>query len=337
MPNHIGDPVEAVPDPSLPFLAHALDKRIAASHLQAALDRRISRVSRVDVCALRVLRHKPGRRCLIEYELLVEDDNGAVESLTVLGKIRSKGLDLRSYQVQRALFERGFGPDSRDGIQVPEPVGTIPAFQMWLQRKVDGQTASTVLDGPDGPALARRLSDAAQKVHAASVVTTRTHTIADELRILKDRLAQGSRAQPGLTRRIERVQQECERLAAGLPEPSCCGIHRDYYADQVIVNGPNLYVVDFDLYCRGDPSLDIGNAIAHITEQSLRTTGDTEALADCERAIEERFVESFGETVRAAVRGYTILTLARHIALSMHLPGRCHTTRALLALCEGKL
>src|SRR5439155_8520258 len=120
------------------------------------------------------------------------------------------------------------------------------------------------------------------------------------------------------------------------PEPTTCGIHRDFYADQVIVDGERLFLLDFDLYCEGDPALDIGNFLGHITEQSLRILGDAGALADRERAMEERFVELTG-TAPAAVRAYATLTLVRHVYLSTLSPDRRLFTQSLIELCEERL
>src|SRR5207245_9541587 len=105
-----------------------------------------------------------------------------------------------------------------------------------------------------------------------------------------------------------------DRLGAATREATTCWSHRYFYADQVIVDAGRLFLVDFDLYCEGDPALDIGNFLGHVTEQSLRTLGDPEALADREHAMEERFVELSGVTP-AAVRAYATLTLVRHVYL----------------------
>jgi aminoglycoside phosphotransferase (APT) family kinase protein len=172
--------------------------------------------------------------------------------------------------------------------------------------------------------------------------------MADELRILHERLptlAQGEAECAGAhatqkrvsARRIERLLAACDRLGAATPEPVARGIHRDFYADQVIVDGMRLYLIDFDLYCEGDPGLDIGNFLGHMTEQSLRTLGDPGALVERERAMEERFVELAGEAARAAVRAYATLTLARHIYLSTQFPERRPFTGSLLELCEERL
>jgi hypothetical protein len=105
----------------------------------------------------------------------------------------------------------------------------------------------------------------------------------------------------------------------------------------VIVDGGRLWLLDFDLYCQGDPGLDVGNFIGHITEESLRTREDAAAWQDREQAMEDRFVELSGESVRASVRVYTILTLARHIYLSTQFPERAAWTDAVLELCEQRL
>jgi aminoglycoside phosphotransferase (APT) family kinase protein len=117
------------------------------------------------------------------------------------------------------------------------------------------------------------------------------------------------------------------------PVPS----HRDFYPDQVLVDGDRLCVIDFDLFCDGDPGLDVGNFSAHITEHSLRMFGDAAALAPLERALEEAYVTCAGEAVRERVRVYASLTLARHVHLSTLFAERRAFTEPLLALCEQRL
>src|SRR5262249_18953846 len=115
------------------------------------------------------------------------------------------------------------------------------------------------------------------------------------------------------------------------------GIHRDFYADQVLFNGDRLVILDFDLYCHGDPALDIGNFIGHLTEQALRLHNNPVAVEKAESAVRERFLELSGSEHRRAVEAYTNLTLARHIYLSDKFPERSHLTAPLLELCEEQL
>src|SRR5437773_3836244 len=41
-----------------------------------------------------------------------------------------------------------------------------------------------------------------------------------------------------------------------------------------------VWLLDFDLYCQGDPALDIGNFVGHLTEQSLRTLESEEHTSE---------------------------------------------------------
>src|SRR5256712_7362784 len=207
---------------------------------------------------------------------------------------------------------------------------------MWLQRKVPGRPATDLLAAPVGVALARKIAEAAHKLHRAAVPADRRHTMADELRILHECLPTVARLESRWAGRIERLLDASTRLGAATPEPALCGIHRDFYADQVIVDGERLFLLDFDLYCEGDPALDIGNFLGHVTEQSLRTLGDAGALADREQAMEERFVALSG-AAPAAVRAYATLTLVRHVYLSTLFPERRPLTQPLIELCEERL
>src|SRR5262249_47325610 len=143
--------------------------------------------------------------------------------------------------------------------------------------------------------------------------------------------------QPEWAIRLQRLRKACDRLGTLTPEPSPRGIHRDFYPDQVLVDGSHLYLVDFDLYCAGDPGLDIGNFVGHLIEQALRTLGDPGALADRQEALVEQFLQLEGAHARAAVRAYATLTLVRHIYLSTQFPQRHPFTGALLDLCEQRL
>src|SRR5947208_10308607 len=290
----------------------------------------------VQLRTIRVTRYKPGRRCVIEYEVGVERPDGSPEAVVLVGKVMAHRYGKSGYRLLDAFWRAGFQSGSPDGISVPEPVGHVPKFQMWLQRKVPGRAATALLAAPGGVALARRIAEAADKLHRAKVPTERRHTMADELRILHERLPTVAQAEPQWAGRIERLLEACDHLGTATPKPATCGIHRDFYADQVIVDGERLFLLDFDLYCEGDPALDIGNFMGHITEQSLRTLGDAGALVDREQALEERFVELSG-VAPAAVRAYATLTLVRHIYLSTQFLERRPFTQSLVELCEERL
>jgi aminoglycoside phosphotransferase (APT) family kinase protein len=194
-----------------------------------------------------------------------------------------------------------------------------------------------LLSAEDGPALARRLAEAAHKLHRAGVAPPRRHRLANELAILRDRLLKVAEKRPDWRARMKRLLASCERLANGTPSCVPCGIHRDFYPDQVLVAGDRLYLLDLDLYSAGDPALDIGNFRAHLIEQSLRQFGRPDALAEVEAALIERYLSLAGNVQLEAIEAYTTLSLARHIYISMQFADRCRHTETILDLCEERL
>ncbi|MDQ3927776.1 MAG: aminoglycoside phosphotransferase family protein [Chloroflexota bacterium] len=333
----VSDPFGVANDPAMPFLAQALNPTDVLQQFRRHLSTLIGEGGQLDLLGIRAVRHKKGRRCLIEYDVAVERPGRSPQVMTLIGKARARGLDKGAYETVRALWQSGFDSEAKDGISVPEPVGVVPKFQMWLHRKVPGVPATKLLVSERGTEIAKRIAEAAHKLHRARVRTSKQHSMADELRILHERLPLVSEIRPEWTGRIQRLLEACDRAGATLPKPRPAGIHRDFYADQVLVDGERLYLLDFDLYCQGDPGLDIGNFLGHVQEQALRTFGDPHALAAVEEALEERFVELSGQQVRRSIHVYTALTLVRHIHISTRFPDRQHITEALLELCEQEL
>jgi len=122
-----------------------------------------------------------------------------------------------------------FKADCPDGISRAGTIGVLAEAQVWCSEKVPGRRASELLAGPQGMALARRIAKAIHKLHRAGVPTERTHTMADELRILHEHLPLVTQMKPELGKRIDRILDACDRLGAELPPPQPCGIHRDFY------------------------------------------------------------------------------------------------------------
>lgn len=252
------------------------------------------------------------------------------------GKIQRRRYGKSGYRLLAALRAAGLD-GSDDAIAVPEPVGVIGAFRMWLQREAQGRPATDAVAAPGSARLARRIAEAANKLHRAAVPPERRHTAVDELRILHECLPRVAAAEPGLERRIGHLLEASSRAAGTLARVPELGIHRDFYSDQVLVDGDRLTLVDFDLYCLGDPALDIGNYLGHVTEQALRERGSESAYASFEAELADAFAERADRGAAARVRAWAALTLARHVYLSTRFAERGHLTVPLLELAVRRL
>jgi hypothetical protein len=337
MPIQVIDSFGVSADPAMPTLSLALDPVVVKKEFKRGLPMLAGPNGFIQVKFIRVVRYRPGRRCLIEYDVRSEQPGKKRQKNILLGKVRAGRFGTSDFRLVRRMWRAGFNDHSPDRIAVPKAIGLVPKLQMWLQLRVSGRPVTELVAAPCGEALARRVAEAAHKIHRSGVSTSKQHTMADELRILDQCLQKVAAIEPRWNRRLETLLLACHRLAIATPTPRPCSIHRDYYPDQVIAHKDTLYLLDFDLYCLGDPGLDVGNFLGHITEQSLREYSDPEALIDFESALEERFVELSGEAVRPAVHAYAALTLVRHIYLSTRFPERRPFTERLLSLCEERL
>ena len=325
-------------DPELTSLEAALDPATAERHFGRKLPRLAGRDGFVRVRNVRLARYKPARRCVVEYDVDVERPGRPPERVTLLGKIRRRRSGRSSYRLLDAFWNMGFNADAEDAIAVPEPIAVVPELRVWLQRKVSGRVATDLLAAPDAEVLARRIAEAAHKVHRAGVPAPhgRRHTMADELRILHECLPHVALIEGHSRERIERLLDACDRLGSASPNSPPRWIHRDFYGDQVIVDGDRLYLIDFDQYCEGDPAVDVGNFLGCTAEYSLRTFGDPDALEHVGRALEDAYLEQSVGVRREAIRAYMLLTLVRHVYICTRIPGRHRFTADLLSLCEER-
>ncbi len=283
--------------------------------------------------AIHVRRHKTGRRCLIEYQLFAP----ARGVFSVLGKIRAKGLDQRSYEAQQGLWQNGFDTACTDKISVPEPLGVLPHLNMWLQDKVTASPVIGALSGKEGPTLASRIAQAVDKLHKQGIATARSHGIQDELRILGEQLRPVIAKHPAWQERIEKILARCTQLGNRLPPAAPCPSHRDFYHDNILFDGDRLFLVDLDLYCLADPGLDMGNFIAHLMDYKLRSCGDAAALGPVLHTLRGSCSVCNETAYARQIEIYTTLSLARLVAISTRIPGREQWTTALMELCEQEL
>jgi aminoglycoside phosphotransferase (APT) family kinase protein len=334
---HVDDQFNISKDPELVFATEALNPEIVKAVFNKKFSGWLKKNENYFLHDIRVVRHKPSRRCLIEYDFVKDTLGSPPEKITLLGKIRAKGLDENTFNLNKILWRGGFGSESNDGLMIPEPIECVKDWHMWLYKKVPGVAATDLIFGGDGIHLGERISAAIHKLHNCNIPSRRTHSISDEISILRQCLSKVIATKPDMAERIIRIQGACERFGESISPHPTTGIHRDFYPDQVIIDGEKSYIIDLDLYCNGDPSLDIGNFIGHLTEQSLRVLGDPKGLADCEYALEEKFLQYSGSKYRSNIQVYKNLTLARHIFISSTFPDRQEFTESLLELCEERL
>ncbi len=271
-----------------------------------------------------LLRAKAKRRYLIVYE--GHDSIGV--PICLVGKVRVKGLDLRTHQNCEALWLAGF--DDQGHTCIPRPWGIIPEWNMTIQAFSYGSPVR--LGQNDHLEPHRQIADSLMRLHAVNLGIDRQHDSWDEYQILETKLVPLQNTAPQWSTAIAEVLRRAKGIAAARQSDPTGIIHRDFYFDQVLIQPHGgVALLDLDLLCRGPLGLDVGNYAAHLLEYGLRNTSCALWCRDAEMLFTGRYLSQ--STVSCEqLSDWKFLALARHIALSQQFANRMHTTEPLIEL-----
>lgn len=325
-------------DPALPTLPLAVDP----GHIAAGL-RQLGHGG-ATVTAARVVRHKPGRRCLVRYDVAVGDGEVAgvgspvgppVATTPLYGKVFASARGPRVHdnltRLDAALALQGVG-----GPRLPAPVGYLDEARVVLLGPVPGVPVTARLCAGDG-ALAERIGAALAALHAAPAALARRHGPADELAPLEARVARLAAADGRLGRRAAAALDRLAALAPAAAAWRCQPVHRDLHPEQVLVGDDGgIGFVDLDDAALSEPALDVGNFVAHLIWLGCRAPSGAARL----RAAAAAFTRAHGSRDRR--RDPAVLRWCEAVALlrlaDVHLAaGGVPLAAALVTACTARL
>jgi aminoglycoside phosphotransferase (APT) family kinase protein len=275
-----------------------------------------------------LVRLKPGRRALISYDVV--DANGA--ECRYLGKLRFSRPD-RKTPARHARLRRA-GLDERSDTAVPRAIVPDDLMPIWLMEQVPGRRLADLMSPECGLVPFRQTGQALARLHGSGVWTEAVWSYADEIAVLDKALAKASEGCPALASRLAELRADANLLATRLaPVPNVL-LHRDFYFDQLLIDGERVWLLDLDCAALGDPAVDLGNFLAHLIEYGMRRFGDGRAL--------QRHMDSFidgyakvrepGDSDRIEI--LTLISLCRHVNICRDFPDRAHLQGALLEFCR---
>jgi aminoglycoside phosphotransferase (APT) family kinase protein len=266
-------------DARLPQLELLQDPPQVARELEQLLDE-----GPVEVVQATVVRHKPGRRCLLRYDVRVGLDRDARRE-TFYGKVFASGRGSQVHERLRAVASvAACGPQ----VSIPEPVGYVRPLKLLVQRAVPGEPCDSRLLAGD-KALAARIANALHSLHESSARLERHHRLGDELAPLAGRVERLAAASSVLAPRARRCLELVERRAGRSWSWRSRPVHRDFYHDQVLVHDEGLSVLDWDDAAMSEPAVDVANFLAHLRLLALQRTGRPDALDNASAALSERY------------------------------------------------
>jgi phosphotransferase family enzyme len=269
------------PDSALPGLATLVD----AERARAWLERTIRASSghaelRIRACSPQVMRYNPGSRCTVLYELEYASDRGGrgwPETVVAKAWHGSKGPN--AWQSMRALWSSSLR--TSDVVSVAEPLGFDPQLNVLVQTGLpEEMTLKELVElslASGTPQAIRRLASfvgkaalALAELHACGAEALEVVTFDDELEELRGQIARLAELVPPLGDAARPLLARLEVIASDSPAGALVPTHRSFRPAQLLLNGENLSLIDFDGLCRAEPALDVGLFRASVRSAGLK-------------------------------------------------------------------
>lgn len=261
--------VHAFPiDGELPTLIAATDRLRMTGILNDNLPVAMRHAAATETCQVEVVDYGRQHRATLRYVLA----GGAIPAIerTIYGKLTADSSGALTGSITSALRDR-----ARHSFHVPEAFAWLPDLRLSLLGAIPGKPGiKRALNARLGgkPELPGALSPE-QMMEACARISATVHsldldlgprrTLDHELLWLSRRIAEVRRISPELSLRLEPWLRQ---LLARAIRPALGGglCHGDFTIGQVLFEGGESGLVDFDSACQGEPALDLGQFLAHL-------------------------------------------------------------------------
>ncbi len=256
----------------------------------------------------RVLSKTARARMVVEYALYPGSRPQAGRPNSVLiGKFYADDRGQRAYAVMRRLARALSGTVPAPLLAVPEALFYDPERRLVIQQRVDGIPFRELLGRRDYRKYFRLAGRAIADLHAQRVPLGEHKRIRDHLRELArphplelgEKLPQYRPVIEGLLEAIG----ERERSWNGTVEVA--PLHRDVHLGQLFYGRGRVWLVDWDLFSKGDPALDVGNFLVY-----LKTHVGEKARPAMDACL-EGYASNSSPSVLTRVSTYEALTYLR--------------------------
>jgi aminoglycoside phosphotransferase (APT) family kinase protein len=224
---------------------------------------------------------------------------------------------LRIYEEARfSAAQRGAGALSSTGrLRLPRPWVASAEHRLLVYEWLPGRPLNELIAEPDlDPRAIAAVGAALAEWHrqTGAPLACRSHEVEATA------LAAAVRGVAAVCPHLQpRARALAERLAALLARPPAryCPIHGDFYADQVLLAGDEVAILDLDNAALGDPAVDLGNFAAHLENDALHGRLDARRVKLLQNALLEGYRASTQRPVPVTFWWHTaagLLRLAPH-------------------------
>ena len=308
-------------DPGLPVLSEFLDLKRAASWLRSRLPRS-AEYDPASLSAVRVLRHRPGRRCTLRFDF---GDDG-------LRRLYVKVFRSKQANRVQAIHESFAARSPWIDLRLPGVLENPQKDCVVLLEELGGASLEEQFDGgADWLKGTEQAARALARLHDLRALPLpaciRTWTPQDELNAVwryRSSLIEYSGLPHGWMKNL------LHRLEVAVSEAAFSDaviLHRDLHPQQILLDGRAAGLIDLDNVAIGAPEIDLGNLLAHFDLFGLYGAADGDRFAAACHCLERTYASRRHFSRRA-------LEVARAASL-IRLAGLYATTSDLAVLSPG--
>ncbi len=257
----------------------------------------------------RVLKHTPGKRCVIEYRLFTRAAPERPQRLIAKRYRKERGHAI--FENLRSLWLAASLPGvSEPRLRMPEPMAYLPELKMILQRAAPGRQFSEFAAEEDLTDAVRRIAINLAGLHNLTVTRGERKTLPEHLEKYCRPGPQALSAacpqlEPLTTNLVERILAD-ESLQRAPLVPA----HGDLNLAQIFITNEAAYFIDFDGFCLTHAALDLGNFLV---------------------TLQTRFGEASMEMEKIFLKAYRVYAAAENLAGLRVYQAFAYLRRAMIA------
>ncbi|MFL5803280.1 MAG: phosphotransferase [Roseiflexaceae bacterium] len=321
-------------DGELPVLVDVTDQERMREVLGEMLHDTLGDGLAVQDCRVELGHYGRQHRCVLRYYITcTTPGDDTPRPMLIYGKVAADDRGALAGPVIAALQEQVL--DREDGYQfhIPRSFGYRPELRLALFESIPGvpqvaQLLKARLKGaettqPGQLTLEESLDACAQiaaALHSSAIGLGQRRTLEDEIAGLRQGFATVRHISPDLGAQFEAWLNQAEAYAAGSQPLSLCFGHGDFSYTQLIFEGAQSGLVDFDTICQAEPALDLGQFLAYVRVAVLKGQKATTPAALTEQLC-TRFLQAYiaamgdqledEQRLRLRVPTYEIISLLR--------------------------
>src|SRR5688572_4189827 len=272
-------------DGLIPTLVDATDPNKVASLLAETLPEVLSGTFSMQDVHQFLAHYGRYKRCVLRYTIDgVQMETQTPQQVTVYGKVDADGLGGMTVDIISALRERLNEPDLPYRFRVPRSLGFFPDLQLLLMESLPGkpffkpllkawiENNNRQMAGNENPSheeeatLEKAIQTCAliaATLHGSNIQLGERTTLEIQVAKLQAEANVLYEVLPELGAQVKSWMSQTVEFAQAYPAMPLCFSHGDFTYTQLIFDGKEGGLVDFDTMCQAEPAQDLGHYLAY--------------------------------------------------------------------------